>query len=361
MVKRLLSLACAAVALSASAIEVVDYTIDYSTYTDFPFYVMDYTPTFEDGVMKASYPGAWYQFFAADGISTNSDYSYKVTVKVKSSAAGSFGVNMGWGWGDGEQAKGTMNVTTEWAEQTVEFHNVGTGSCNVVMQPGTFEGDLEFAWLKVTHEDVSLDPALQCLIADKLEAQEATNIWDLCVQYAFPTPLEAGTYSFKYDVYGVVNGSGSIWGTVGEDPWYGGGTFNIVANEWTTISKTYTFSGEVSVINIVFGGPENYTGSTLYFDNFSLTKEGSTENLIENSEFKEASLGNWGRPSYLKYNLYVGNGPAHSTLGVDAVEADGNAVPAYYNLQGMRMPEGNLPAGIYIKVTGNKAEKVAIN
>lgn len=358
MVKHLLTLACATAALSVGATPVVDYTIDYSTYTEFPFYVMGYTPTFADGVMKASYPGEWYQFFAADGYSLNSAYTYTVTVKVKSSKAGSIGLNVGWGWGDGEQINSSMNVTTEWSEQSVDFHNVGTASgANVVVQPGTFDGDLEFAWLKVSHEDTSLDPALQCMIADNLPQDATLNAWDCCAQYNFPSAVEAGTYTLKYDVYGLENGTGAIWGTVSDAGWYGGGDFDITANKWTTVSKTFTTDGPMTMLQFVFGG--KYKGKTLYFDNISLTKEGSTENLIENSDFKTADLGHWSRPSWLKYDLFVGNGPAN-TLGIGEIEADANAASAYYNLQGLRMPEGNLPAGIYIKVTGSKAEKVAI-
>lgn len=366
MVKHLLTVACAAVALSASATSVVDYEINYANYTEFPFYVMGYTPTFEDGVMKASYPGSWYQFFIGDGIAINEAYTYTVTVKVKSSQAGSMTMNMGWGWGDGEQANGTLNVTTEWAEQSYDFHNVATGNANVVLQPGTFEGDLEFEWLKVSHEDVSLDPALQCLVVSDIPTTNdeggTLKIWDVSFNYAFPTPIEAGTYNLSFDVYGITAGEGAaIWGTLKKDgadeAWYGGGDFNIAANEWTTINKTYTLEYPMSVINFVLG--DKYKGETLYFDNFVMTKEGTTENVIANGEFTDASLGKWSRPSWLKNNIYVGNGPAHTSAGIDAIEAE-TAAPVYYNLQGIRMANDNLPAGIYVKVTGNKAEKVAI-
>ncbi len=366
MVKHLLTLACAAVALSASAATVVDYEINYGTCDKFPFYVMGYTPTFEDGVMKASNPGSWYQFFMADNIGINEAYTYTVTVKVKSSKAGSMAMNMGWGWGEGEQANGTLNVTTEWAEQTCDFHNVATGSANVVLQPGGFDGDLEFEWLKVSHEDVSLDPALQCMIINNIPSAKDNgndlDIWDCSFNYAFPTPIAAGTYNLSFDVYGVTAGEGAaIWGTLknGDDDaaWYGGGEFNIAADQWTTINKTFTIDNPMSVLNFVFGG--KYKGKTLYFDNFVMTKADATENVIANSEFTEPALGHWSRPSWLKYDLYVGNGPAHGAAGIEAIEAD-TAAPVYYNLHGVRMAEGNLPAGIYVKVTGNKAEKVAI-
>ncbi|MCM1451186.1 MAG: hypothetical protein NC102_02925 [Clostridium sp.] len=360
MVKHLLALVCAgATMMSAGAAEVVDYTLDYSTLTEFPFYDMGYIPTFENGVMKASYPGSWYQFFASYPVKTESVYSYTVTMKVKSSKEGTISTKFLWGWGEGECAETKMAVTTEWSEQSFDFHNVADGKCEVVMLPGTFEGDLEFAWIKVTHDDTPLTPARQCLIADRLEMQKATNTWDLSAQYTFPTALEAGTYTLKFDVYGLQAGKGSIWGTVDDAAWYGGGEFAVKANAWNSISKTYTFSGAVSVINLVFGGEENYAGSAIYFDNFSLTKEGSTENLMENGDFKTAKLGNWGRPSYLLYNLYVGNGPAETAGTVD-IEAEVDGEPVYYNLQGIRMNGDALPAGVYVKVAGRKAEKIVV-
>lgn len=371
MVKRLLTLGFAAAALSATATSVVDYEIDYSKYDKFPFYVMGYTPTFEDGVMKASYPGEWYQFFMADAISINSAYTYTVTVKVKSSQEGSLACNMGWGWEDGQKATGNLKVTTDWAEQTVEFHNVGTGNANVVLQPGSFAGDLEFSWLRVSHEDTSLDPALQCMIIDNIPASKTTDdgeadldLWECCAQYNFTTPLEPGTYAFSYDTYGLQDGGAYIWGTVGGAGWYGGGGAKIAKDKWTSNSGTFTIEQEMTMLQFVFGSL--YKGKTLYFDNFVLTKvadgaaEGGAANLIANGDFAQASAGQWSRPGYHSYSLFVGNGPAHPTSDAAAIEDDTNVRPVYYTMQGILMPEGTLPAGIYIKVTGSKSEKVVI-
>lgn len=44
--------------------------------------------------------------------------------------------------------------------------------------------------------------------------------------------------------------------------------------------------------------------------------------------------------------------------GVTAGSVD--AVAAYYNIQGVRMPAGKLPNGVYIRVAGGKAEKVVV-
>lgn len=45
--------------------------------------------------------------------------------------------------------------------------------------------------------------------------------------------------------------------------------------------------------------------------------------------------------------------------GVDGIETEDQTVE-YYNLQGIRVPEGHLTRGIYIRRTGNKTEKVLI-
>ena len=114
--------------LGAKAEWVEDYSIDYSTKSNFPFYVMGYVPEWVDGVMTdygANYRYAtqdvldngdtngngkltaeesivgtamagsaeyqkvtgagpyWHQYFIADGIPTELDGSYKVVAMVK--------------------------------------------------------------------------------------------------------------------------------------------------------------------------------------------------------------------------------------------------------------------------------------
>ena len=117
--------------LGAKAEWVPVYSIDYSTYQGFPFYVMGYVPEWFDGVMtdfganykyvqvtddaeetsdvivktqngveyyKIPVEGSWHQYFIADGIPTQIDGSYKVKAMVKASADVTINVNMGWGW-----------------------------------------------------------------------------------------------------------------------------------------------------------------------------------------------------------------------------------------------------------------------
>ena len=164
------------------------YTIDYSTYNGFPFYVMGYVPEFDNGCMTDFGAGfgyktdaemedftggtevgtvttqggavyhkvqldapAWHQYFIADGISTKIDGKYKVVAKVKASAAVSINVNMGWGWGAGEQASQTVSIPdgADFQEVTWEYEGIGGASCNLVAQPGGSTETIEWLSLEV--------------------------------------------------------------------------------------------------------------------------------------------------------------------------------------------------------------------
>lgn len=164
------------------------YTIDYSTYQGFPFYVMGYVPEFDNGCMTdfgagfgyktddemADFTGgtevgtvktqggtvyhkvqldapAWHQYFIADGIGTKIDGKYKVVAKVKASAAVSINVNMGWGWGSGEQASQTVSIPdgADFQEVTWEYEGIGGANCNLVAQPGGSTETIEWLSLEV--------------------------------------------------------------------------------------------------------------------------------------------------------------------------------------------------------------------
>ena len=164
------------------------YTIDYSTYQGFPFYVMGYVPEFDNGCMTDFGAGfgyktdaemedftggtevgtvttqggavyhkvqldapAWHQYFIADGIGTKIDGKYKVVAKVKASAAVSINVNMGWGWGAGEQASQTVSIPdgADFQEVTWEYEGIGGASCNLVAQPGGSTETIEWLSLEV--------------------------------------------------------------------------------------------------------------------------------------------------------------------------------------------------------------------
>lgn len=131
-------------------LDVLDKQTDFSTMTEFPFYVMGYKPDIIDGVLVSNHPGEWYQYFVVDGISTVPGREYKVTALMKSSKEGTFNVQMG-NWGATTEIP--IMVSTEWEEQSVTFNTITTESSFVVFQPGGFDGELQIKWVKVSHSE----------------------------------------------------------------------------------------------------------------------------------------------------------------------------------------------------------------
>ena len=169
------------------------YTIDYSTYSGFPFYVMGYVPEFDNGCLtdfgsnyryetqenldgdgdgkwkdgessvgtvknqggteyqKVTGAGPyWHQYFIADGIPTKIDGKYKVVAKVKASEAASINVNMGWNWSGGVVgASVAIPEGADFQEVEWQYEGIGGSSCNLVAQPGTFAGTIEWLSLEV--------------------------------------------------------------------------------------------------------------------------------------------------------------------------------------------------------------------
>ena len=202
--KKLFTLvALLSVFMGAKAEWVEDYKIDYSNNTGFPFYVMGYVPEWVDGVMTdygANYRYAtqaeldgdgdakwkdgessvgtvttqggteyqkvtgagpyWHQYFIADGIPTELDGAYTVKAMVKASEPVSINVNMGWGWGSGQQASASVTIPSEWTEVEWEYSGIGGTSCNLVAQPGTFTGTIEWKYVTVSHNAKPVRPTV---------------------------------------------------------------------------------------------------------------------------------------------------------------------------------------------------------
>lgn len=127
-----------------------DAYVDYSTFTSYPFYVMGYEPVFENGCLVSRYPGEWYQYFVADQIPTTIGQTYKLTAYIKGSAPGTLNAQFG-NWG--ALVDRPLSFNEDWQEVSVKFDNCQVESSFIVFQPGTFEGDINIKWLKVTHSE----------------------------------------------------------------------------------------------------------------------------------------------------------------------------------------------------------------
>ena len=174
------------------------YSIDYSTKTGFPFYVMGYVPEWVGGIMtdlggnytyktpakaaedgddvsgaetvktednteyyRLPSTGTWHQYFIADGITTEIGGAYIVKAKVKASAAVTMNVNMGWGWGEGEKVTTSVTIPASGEFQDVEweYSGIGGASCNLVAQPNTtatIEWKELAVYKKITSTSVSI-------------------------------------------------------------------------------------------------------------------------------------------------------------------------------------------------------------
>lgn len=180
--------------LGAKAEWVVDYSIDYSTKSGFPFYVMGYVPEWVNGVMTdyganfkyveakedaeetsdvvvktdagveyykiaLAEPG-WHQYFIADGIPTELDGAYTVKALVKASEACTINVNMGWGWNEGQSMGASVAIpaSDDFQEVEWEYSGIGGTSCNLVAQPGTVTATIEWKSVTVSHNQKAQRP-----------------------------------------------------------------------------------------------------------------------------------------------------------------------------------------------------------
>ena len=242
--------------------EIQDAYFDYSTYTEFPFHVMGYTPEFVDGCMVSHYPGEWYQYFVADQVPTTVGQTYKVTVCIQGSAPGSLNAQFG-NWGN--ILEQTISFNEEWQEVSVEYDNCPVASSFVVFQPGTFEGDIRIKWLKVTHTEVAETakevPVIEHDFSDGtpiggwgdglsisvvdgvcvIENPSAAQNWEKQLCYEQSTPFENGRkYFLRLKVKGSKDGA-IVAGFQNPNGYVGCGDFPAfaVTTDWKEITVYY--------------------------------------------------------------------------------------------------------------------------
>ena len=189
--------------LGAKAEWVQDYTIEYSSYNGFPFYVMGYCPEWVNGVMTdygAAYryetqenldgdgdskwkdgessvgsttaqngvvyqkvTGAgpyWHQYMIAADVPMELDGTYTVKALVKASAAVNANLQFG-NWGKLVEVGVTIPAGDDFQEVEWEVTgctNAGTGF--ICIQPGTSEATIEWKSLTVGHNAVVERPTI---------------------------------------------------------------------------------------------------------------------------------------------------------------------------------------------------------
>lgn len=333
--------------------EVQDAYFDYSTYTDYPFYVMGYTPEFVDGCMVSHYPGEWYQYFVADQISTAVGQNYKLTVCIQGSAPGSLNAQFG-NWGN--LLEQTVSFNEEWQEVSVEFANCPVESSFVVFQPGTFEGDVKIKWLKVTHtvapsigkevpvieHDYSDGEPISGWGADLsisvvdgacvIENPSAAQSWEKQLCYEQTTPFENGkTYFLRLKVKGTKDGAITA-GFQNPNGYVGCGDFPAfaVTTDWQEVKVSTTCTGD-NATRLLFNVGD-YEG-TLYFDDVCLYYEEKT-NVIEMTPEEKKDTLTWALQNWVKGMMEATGGYVTAwDLANETVSGADNDGDGIYDLQ----------------------------
>jgi len=291
-------------------LDVEDKTTDFSTMTEFPFYVMGYKPDIVDGILVSNYPGSWYQYFVVDGISTVPGREYKVTAMIKASKAGAFNVQMG-NWGATTEKQ--ISVTTEWAEQFVTFDAITTVSSFVVFQPGTFDGEIQIQWVRVSHSEAPTVSVPKYIyesdfsdgvpiggwgngstrtVVDgvmQMVNPSAVNFWQAQAAIDFTSPLESGkTHYLSFKIKGSAPG---VIRPGFQDPsdYSSGGDFpniNFTA-DWQEFTVQTTVTKE-TVTRFLFSYGD-FAG-TIYIDDLSLYTMESVNSIPLTPEEKADTL-----------------------------------------------------------------------
>lgn len=332
---------------------VQDAYFDYSKYTDYPFYVMGYTPEFVDGCMVSHYPGEWYQYFVADQIPTSVGLNYKLTVCIQGSAPGSLNAQFG-NWGN--LLEQTVSFNEDWQEVSVEFANCPVESSFVVFQPGTFDGDVRIKWLKVTHtvapsigkevpviehdfsdgEPISgWGEGLKISVVDGacvIENPSAAQNWEKQLCYEQTTPFENGkTYFLRLKVKGTKDGA-IVAGFQNPNGYVGCGDFPAfsVTTDWQEVKVSTTCTGD-NATRLLFNVGD-YEG-TLYFDDVCLFYEEKT-NVIEMTPEEKKDTLTWALDNWVKGMMEATGGYVTAwDLANETVSGEDNDGDGFYDLQ----------------------------
>lgn len=212
-----------------------DYYQDLTEFASFPYYVMGYTPNFskEEGLISES-PGSWYQYFIATGIATepDKDYTYKITCEVKSDKTGDVAVQMRWSWGE-DPANATLKVTEgDWHLVSCEVSGVKGSPCDIIFQPGGFDGRFCIKNIKVSHIEQGAGPI---------------KYWESVIKNGNMEGGEAANFAKKENsgsiVYEITNGVGKD-GSRGVKIASNGGQADAWESQFWIVSDAVLMEGE---------------------------------------------------------------------------------------------------------------------
>lgn len=289
MKKFLLSLVCAFVALGMNATTVVDLYKDFTTAqninwgSDAANARISFSAT--DGLVYSSTEATtnnWdAQYWIANGNAFESGNTYTLTLMIKGSVEGVIGnIKLG-DWGQGVDNYGKVNIPVgEFKEVSIEVSGV-TGGDGILVQTGSYVGELCIKWAKITHED-NRDTSKFCLALTDIPA--GANPWDHQLQYPFDPAIPAGKYQLTLDVMGDAAGSMSIWGDYVEGANYGPGLD--FGTSWETKTVDFELSKDYKQFALVFG---QYTGKKIYFDNIKITNVDTNEDVVS-ADFSSGTL-----------------------------------------------------------------------
>jgi hypothetical protein len=157
---------------------VVDKTVDFSQYTEYPFYRMSDVPTINaDGqleVVNETKLGDYQvQYFVIDSAPLIDGNDYKLTAEVRGTADGNIVVNVG-NWSCGVST-GNLTVTASEDFQTVTTRildaKTDDGKAFALFKTGAYVGTLQIKSVTISHDEAVEDPG----DATAIEAVKATQ------------------------------------------------------------------------------------------------------------------------------------------------------------------------------------------
>lgn len=189
----------------------------------------------------------------------------------------------------------------------------------------------------------------------RYESTVGENLWDRQAVYTLPKALEKGakytlTLKMRTSADCAELGFWPIWNASAHKNQWGGSddvqylaAYQVEAGDWKTLTWNFTANFTLDTFQFVFG---KY-GGTLDIDDMVLVKEGTSENLIANSDFSARNIQGWSTnpngPSYFLANeANASTGIEKPAVAIMMKSAD----KAYYTLQGVKVIRPT--KGIYI-------------